>query len=131
MDIRAALTELEKKSVFIHYSYDHYKNGTNLNFSIEFRGWGPDFQTGWYGDNHEFGDIGRTLEKSIIIATELSNEKETLEAYFSIVHNSSLDPESPWMKREDASRKVSNIVYKNVTKEWEEAGKKFMENEGN
>lgn len=131
MDIRAALTELEKKNVFIKYSYDYYDNGVNLNFSIEFRGWGTDFQTGWYGDNHEFGDVGRTLEKSVIIATELSNEKETLEAYFSIVHNSSIDPESPWIKRQLASQKIQNIVYKNVTKEWEEFGKKFMKDEEN
>ena len=55
--------ELEKQNVYIHYSLD----GCNLNFSIEFRDY-ERAQTGWYNDNHDFGDVADTMEASIHMA---------------------------------------------------------------
>lgn len=58
--------ELEDKGVYIHYLPDHYDDGSNLNFSIEFRK--QKTQTGWYNDNHEFGDVSNTMRYSMMIA---------------------------------------------------------------
>jgi hypothetical protein len=57
---------LEQNGVFIHYNYDHYTDGTNCNFSIEFTN--QKTQTGWYGDNHEFGEVKDVMLFSIKLA---------------------------------------------------------------
>lgn len=59
--------DLESKNVFIHYSVEHHTDGCNLNFSIEFKDY-TRAQTGWYNDNHEFGDVKQTMESSIRLA---------------------------------------------------------------
>jgi hypothetical protein len=59
--------ELEKRNVYIHYSVEHYGDGCNLNFSIEFKGY-KHAQTAWYNDNHEFGDVADAMEASIRMA---------------------------------------------------------------
>lgn len=58
--------ELEEQGVFIHYSPEHYNDGSNLNFSIEFRN--HKTQTGWYNDNHEFGDVLDTMISAVLLA---------------------------------------------------------------
>ena len=58
--------KLEDLGVYFHYSPEHYSNGSNLNFSIEFKNY--DTQTGWYNDNHEFGNVYDTKVKSIKLA---------------------------------------------------------------
>ncbi len=60
------LKKLEEQGVFIHFIPEHYDDGTNYNFSIEFTK--EKFQTGWYNDNHEFGDVARTIECAIKIS---------------------------------------------------------------
>jgi hypothetical protein len=57
---------LEDNGVYIHYTPEHYKDGANLNFSIEFTKYKT--QTGWYNDDHEFGDVYDTKVKSIKLA---------------------------------------------------------------
>jgi len=57
---------LEENGVYIHYVHEHYTDGTNLNFSIEFKN--HNTQTGWYNDNHEFGDVHETMVASIKLA---------------------------------------------------------------
>lgn len=57
---------LEENGVFIHYTPEHYGNGSNLNFSIQFTK--QKTQTGWYNDNHEFGGVPETIEKSLQLA---------------------------------------------------------------
>lgn len=66
MNVRKEINRLESKNVFVHTGYEHYANGSNLLFSIEFRDHKK--QTGWYNDNHEFGDGG----DAIVAAIELS-----------------------------------------------------------
>ena len=36
MNIQEEIRELEKQGVFIHYMHEHYTNGSNCSFSIEF-----------------------------------------------------------------------------------------------
>jgi hypothetical protein len=57
---------LEENGVFIHYIHEHYKDGGNLYFSIQFTK--QNTQTGWYNDNHEFGDVYETMNKPIQLA---------------------------------------------------------------
>ena len=45
--------ELEENGVYIHYIPEHYNDGTNLNFSIEFRKYKT--QTGWYNESYDGG----------------------------------------------------------------------------
>ena len=71
MDILERIRELEKQRVFIHLTYDHYDqfkegNGSNCNWSIEFRAIRK--QTMWHGDNHEFGDTAECLLTAIEFA---------------------------------------------------------------
>lgn len=61
-----AYKELEENGVYIHYIPEHYTDGSNLNFSIEFKN--QNTQTGWYNDNHEFGGVYETTYKSVHIA---------------------------------------------------------------
>lgn len=57
---------LEDNGVFIHYIPEHYDDGSNLCFSIEFRK--HKTQTGSYNDNHEFGDVYNTKKASLQLA---------------------------------------------------------------
>ena len=80
--------ELEKKGVFIHYSPEHYKDGSNLMFSIEFTK--EKKQTGWYNDNHEFGNVQQTIYKSTQLALwylEIPSRIETIDYYINIIGN--------------------------------------------
>ena len=81
---------LEDNGVYIHYVPEHYNDGSNLNFSIEFTkyktqnvkllhrdnekivvlpiGEKLNVATGWYNDDHEFGNVYDTKVKSIKLA---------------------------------------------------------------
>jgi hypothetical protein len=64
--VLSSLKTLEDNGVYIHYVPEHYKDGSNLNFSIEFTKYKT--QTGWYNDDHEFGNVYDTKIKSIKLA---------------------------------------------------------------
>ena len=79
-----SLEELEKKGAFISYGPEHYKDGSNLCFSIEFvvdrsslgakktDKYGNEIPsiiaTGWYNDNHDFGNACQTMIAAIKLA---------------------------------------------------------------
>ena len=79
MNIEKELAELEAKGAFINWNSEHYGNGTNMSFQIEIildRNLLTDrekysdatFKTGWYNDNHEYGDVVPSLIAAIKIA---------------------------------------------------------------
>jgi hypothetical protein len=78
---------LEENGVYIHYIPEHYNDGTNLNFSIEFRKYKT--QTGWYNDNHEFGDVLDTMTSSILLAKWEGENPRRIE----LINGSITDPE--------------------------------------
>jgi hypothetical protein len=80
------IQELEKKDVFIHYESEKYNSGTNLCFSIEFKNYNA--QTGWYNDNHEFGDVLETVDKSIKLAKWYLDNPKRIELIDSKYNNS-------------------------------------------
>ena len=63
IDILKTYQLLETQGVFIHYSPEHYSDGSNLSFSIEFVK--QKTQTYWYNDNHEFGNVSETILSSL------------------------------------------------------------------
>lgn len=70
---------LEEKNIFIHYDIEHYDDGCNLNFSIEFRDY-PRAQTYWYNDNHEFGDIVDAMKASLAMAFWYAEDPERIKS---------------------------------------------------
>jgi hypothetical protein len=82
-----SLKTLEDNGVYIHYVPEHYNNGSNLNFSIEFTK--QKTQTGWYNDDHEFGDVYDTTVKSIKLALWYLRDPKRIE----LIDCSMKDPE--------------------------------------
>ena len=78
---------LEDNGVYIHYVPEHYTDGSNLNFSIEFTK--QKTQTGWYNDDHEFGDVYDTKVKSIKLALWYLEDPKRIE----LIDCSMKDPE--------------------------------------
>jgi hypothetical protein len=78
---------LEDNGVYIHYVPEHYTDGSNLNFSIEFTKYKT--QTGWYNDDHEFGNVYDTKVKSIKLAQWYLEDPKRIE----LIDGSFKDPE--------------------------------------
>lgn len=117
MDLFKGIRELENNNVFIYFSYDHYKNGTNCSFSIEFRDIGE--QTGWFGDNHEFGDVADVFKTAVEFAKYLSNDQDLLTAYFSTVPETiSSEGQREWEIRQSARKRIDEFLYSIAEKGW-------------
>jgi hypothetical protein len=82
---------LEESGVYIHYSPEHYKDGSNVNFSIEFldRETLNRVATGWYNDNHEFGDTSETMTASVKLALWYLEDPKRI----SLINSGYNDPE--------------------------------------
>jgi hypothetical protein len=82
---------LEESGVYIHYSPEHYKDGSNVNFSIEFldRETLNRVATGWYNDNHEFGDASETMSASVKLARWYLEDPKRI----SLINSGYNDPE--------------------------------------
>ncbi len=85
--VLSSLKTLEDNGVYIHYVPEHYKDGSNLNFSIEFTKYKT--QTGWYNDDHEFGDVYDTTVKSLKLAQWYLEDPKRIE----LIDGSLKDPE--------------------------------------
>ena len=85
--ILKSLKTLEANGVYIHYAPEHYTDGSNLNFSIEFTKYKT--QTGWYNDDHEFGDVYDTTVKSLKLAQWYLEDPKRIE----LIDGSMKDPE--------------------------------------
>jgi hypothetical protein len=70
-----------------HYAPEHYMDGSNLSFSIEFTK--QKTQTGWYNDDHEFGDVYDTKVSSIKLAQWYLEDPKRIE----LIDGSMRDPE--------------------------------------
>lgn len=65
--------------------YDHYDDGTNCNFSIEFRD--KKTQTSWYGDNNEFGGVKNVMITSVNFALWYLENPKYIDLIDSGYHN--------------------------------------------
>jgi len=77
---------LDERGVYINYAAEHYGNGTNLNFSINFRDY-DDTSTGWYNDNHEFGGAYEAIVASVKLANWYLENSKRIELINSGYHN--------------------------------------------
>lgn len=91
INISEKIKKLEERGVFIKLDYEHYKDGTNTLFSIEFRD--HKHQTCWYGDNHEFGDCLRCIESAIKIAEFFLKDEGRIKWIMGSVHDRFTNPE--------------------------------------
>ena len=91
MDNFNILETLEKQGAFIDCSVEHYKDGSNVNFSISFYIDGKQTNTGWYNDNHEFGNSTQVMNAAVKLAQwylekperiTMINTGPTIEGYF-------------------------------------------------
>jgi hypothetical protein len=58
---------LESQGVYINYSVEHYQDGSNVCFSIDFIDGEKRTGTSWYNDNHSW-DAAEAMEASIRLA---------------------------------------------------------------
>lgn len=84
-DILEIFEILEKNQVFISYEAEHYANGSNLIFQIEFRKY--NVKTGAYNDNHEFGNVKQTIINSTKLALWYLEDPKRIES----INNSRFD----------------------------------------
>lgn len=115
MDLKREIRELEQKGVFIHLGYDHYTTGTNCIWSIEFQK--TNNQTGWYGDNNEFGDTVDCL----IIAVKFANwflERDNLKWFFyNPTETVTEEGRANYRKYSDVREKSDKMLYEKFIKE--------------
>jgi len=115
MDLIKEIRTLESLGVFIHLSYDHYTDGTNCNWSIEFIK--TNNQTMWFGDNHEFGDTVDCLIIAIKFANWLLYD-DNLEWYFYNVKET-ITPEghAAWVKNNNYRKLAHTLIMNNFKTE--------------
>ena len=112
MDLAKEIRDLEAQGVFIHLSHEHYTNGSNCNWSIEFTKFqDKNNQTGWYGDNHEFGDTVDCYAAAFRLAKFLLID-DNLKWYFMGKHET-VTPEghANWMKYQEVLEQADKVVF--------------------
>ena len=97
MDIAAEIRKLEKRGVFIYFTYDHYTSGTNCNWSIEFRD--SKKQTSWYGDNNVFGDTADAMIAAIRFANWLLEGDNLYWHFLNVSETVTKEGHALWVER--------------------------------
>lgn len=85
MSFKKDINILKKYGVHIHYDTEVYDDEINLLFSIEFKN--QNTQTGWYNDNHEFGNDYYSKNTSIELAYWYLEDKNRINLINSGIHN--------------------------------------------
>ena len=113
MDLAKEIRNLEAKGVFIHLNHEHYEDGSNCNWSIEFTKLKqPNNQTGWYGDNHDFGDTVDCYEAAFRLAKFLLEDDNLHWYFFSVCETVTEQGRANWFKSREVTEKAHEIVYK-------------------
>lgn len=111
MDLSSKIRELEAKGVFIHIQHEHYTDGSNCNWSIEFTK--LDYrnnQTSWFGDNHEFGDTVDCYLAAFKLADYLL-EGDNLKWYFFDLKETVTDEgRANWLKSIDIRTEAHTMI---------------------
>lgn len=129
MNFLEEITNLGKQGIYINYSNEYYKNGSNCNFNIEFIENGQmQYATAWFGDNHEFGDVNQAMEASIKMAKWflIDNNKEK---YFQEVKETvTKKGYDAYMEVREANQELFQYLYDNHPpyKKSSDKGEKFM-----
>lgn len=131
MNFLKEVEELAKKGVFINYGNEHYKDGSNCNFQVEFVEDGEKkYATAWWGDNHEFGDVHEAMKASVMMAKWLAEDEERKYNYFTCARETvSEDGHERWKLHRKTNQELMDYMYENHPpyKKSSDDGKKFME----
>lgn len=113
MDFLKEIKELEEKGVFIFFTHDFYNDGVNCNFSIVFPTEYPDgkkHQTGWYGDNHEFGGVHEVMRTAVHMAKWFL-EGDNLQWFFHNVSETvTKKGHKKWLKKREVERALDEHI---------------------
>jgi len=125
------IKELEKKGVFINFSHDHYKSGSNCNFSITLVEDGKvKHGTSWHGDNHEYGDTHENMEAAVKMAKWIFEDKDRVYDYFTWANETvTKEGKERWDIHRKTRQALADYMYENHApyKKSCDDGKKFME----
>lgn len=136
MDFLEEIKKLEEQGVFICYSYDHYTSGTNVSFSIQFSSTYPDghrHQTGWYGDNHEFGDVHEAMKTSVLMAKWFLKGNRVQSFFHNVKETVTKKGHKEWMKQRGLEIELGEYL-ETISphfKEWGEEVERVMKERDN
>ena len=136
MNFIEQITDLRKKGVTIDFSNEWYTTGINCNWSVTFHNYlypekpgvktdafasrTRQWKTGWYGDNHEFGDVPQSMEAAVKFAYFMLENEEVLKMHFS--------PNFwEYPNHEELSKKLEEFLCSIETEEYLEISKKSHE----
>lgn len=109
--LEQSIIDLENKGVFIPLGYDHYKDGTNCIWALDFRDHGR--HTSWYGDNHEFGNTVECLKAAIRFANWML-EGDNMEWFFyNAKETVTEEGHKNWIKHHEREKEGHKIVFNN------------------
>lgn len=112
MDLTKEIRDLEAEGVFIHLTHEHYTNGSNCNWSIEFTKFiDQNNQTGWYGDNHEFGDTVDCYAAAFRLAKFLLENDNLIWYFFNIKETVTAEGHANWLKHHEVKKQADIIVF--------------------
>ena len=112
MDLAKEIRELESKGVFIHIGHDHYKDGSNCIWSIQFTKFdNRNNQTGWFGDNHEFGDTVDCYAVAIKMAKKLLEDDNLKWYFFNVTETVTEEGRANFIKSNEINTKIHEVVF--------------------
>lgn len=113
MDLIKEIRDLEAKDVYIHLSHEHYPNGSNCNWAIEILDENRDqkYHTGWYGDNHEFGDTIGCYEVAIKLAKWLLEGENAKWFFYNPKETVTEEGKANWLKKRDVEDIANELVF--------------------
>ncbi len=133
MNFIEQITDLRKKGVTIDFSNEWYTNGINCNWSVTFHNYlypekpgvktdafasrTRQWKTGWYGDNHEFGDVPQSMEAAVKFAYFMLENEEVLKMYFS-------NNQWKYPNYKELGKKFDDFFDTIITNEYKEMSKK-------
>ena len=103
-----AIQYLEDRGVTIDYSHEHYKDGSNCNFQIDF---GDGRITYLYGDNHEYGNTVQVKVASVKLAMHLLCTEGQLDLHFKPIRESKTKTfKEQWVAKRDYEIKLDEFM---------------------
>lgn len=136
MDFIEQINDLRSKGVTIDFSNEWYTTGINCNWSVTFHNYlypakpgdktdafssrTRQWKTGWYGDNHEYGEVAESMKAAVKFAYFMLENEEVLKMYFS---NFKWD----YPNYQELEKKLQDFFNTIITEEYKELDKKSHE----
>ncbi len=117
LNLQKEIRNLEAKGVFISIDHEHYDDGSNCAWSLDFRKNLPegkklgDCKTGSFGDNHEFGDTIGCYIAAITLANFLLEDDNLKWYFFNIKETVTPEGHADAMKTYEVRRHAHSLIY--------------------